>query len=141
MGHRSRFENSKATITPFRGAILGIVALAICWFAVVLLVPLRRPTPPLEPPDVVNDVGRLNRTVVREVIHAQSEAEIRNAILRAGASGMNVTIAGKRHSMGGQTLYPESIAIDMLPFNRIISLDETNKILTVQSGATWSDIQ
>jgi decaprenylphospho-beta-D-ribofuranose 2-oxidase len=128
-------------MTPFKRAIFGVVALAICCLAVVLFVPLYHPTPPLEPPDVVNDVARLNRTVVREVIHAQSEDEIRNAVLRAGASGMKVTIAGKRHSMGGQTLYPDSIAIDMVPFNRIISLDETNKILTVQSGATWSDIQ
>jgi len=128
-------------MTPFKPAILGVVALAICWFVVVLLVPLYRPTPPLEPPDVVNDVARLNRTVVREVIHPRSEDEIRNAVLQAGASRLKVTIAGKRHTMGGQSLYSDSIAIDMLPFDRIISLDEANKILTVQSGATWSDIQ
>jgi decaprenylphospho-beta-D-ribofuranose 2-oxidase len=128
-------------MTPFKRAILGVVALAICWLAVVLLVPLYRPTPPLEPPHAVNDVARLNRTVVREVIHPRSEDEIRNAVLQAGASRVKVTIAGKRHTMGGQTLYPDSIAIDMLHFNGIISLDETNKILTVQSGATWSDIQ
>jgi len=29
----------------------------------------------------------------------------------------------------------------MLRFNKILSLDETSNILTVQSGATWSDIQ
>jgi decaprenylphospho-beta-D-ribofuranose 2-oxidase len=141
MGHRSRLEKFKATMTPFKRAILGVVALAICWLAVVLLAPLYRPTPPHESPDVVNDVARLNRTTVREVIHPRSEDEIRNAVLQAGASGVKVTIAGKRHTMGGQTLYPDSVAIDMLPFNKIISLDETKKILTVQSGATWSDIQ
>src|ERR1700720_2002809 len=107
MRHRSRLEKSKAKMTPFKRAILGVVALAICCLAVVFLVPLYRPTPPLEPLDVVNDVARLNRTVVREVIHAQSEDEIRNAVLQAGTSGMKVTIAGKRHSMGGQTLYPD----------------------------------
>ena len=65
-----------------------------------------------------------------------------NAVLRAAASGAKVTIAGKRHSMGGQTLYPDAIAIDMLRFSKkILSLDETNKILVVQSGATWRDIQ
>jgi FAD/FMN-containing dehydrogenase len=43
--------------------------------------------------------------------------------------------------MGGQTLYRGAVALDMLQFNKILSLDETNKILTVQSGAMWSSIQ
>ena len=121
--------------------LLGIFLLAICWVAVALLFPLYRPTPPPEPPDVVNDVARLNRTQVREVIHPRNEDEIRKAVLEAVTSGVKVTIAGKRHSMGGQTLYSDSIALDMLQFNKILSLDETNKLLAVQSGATWSSIQ
>jgi decaprenylphospho-beta-D-ribofuranose 2-oxidase len=43
--------------------------------------------------------------------------------------------------MGGQTIYPDGLTLDMLGFNRIEYLDEMNKILTVQSGATWRDIQ
>jgi decaprenylphospho-beta-D-ribofuranose 2-oxidase len=43
--------------------------------------------------------------------------------------------------MGGQTLYPEAISIDMLQFNKILSLDIENNILVVQSGTTWRDIQ
>lgn len=61
--------------------------------------------------------------------------------MEAVAKHEKVTIAGKRHSMGGQTIYPDSVALDMLQFNKIISLDEGNKILTVQSGATWNSIQ
>jgi FAD/FMN-containing dehydrogenase len=128
-------------MTLLKRVFLGIAVLAICWAAIVLLFPLYRPTPPIEPPDVVNNVARLNRTVVREILRPTGEDEIRKAILQAATSKVKVTIAGKRHTMGGQTLYPESVAIDMLPFNKIISLDESNKILTVQSGATWSDIQ
>jgi decaprenylphospho-beta-D-ribofuranose 2-oxidase len=121
--------------------LLGIAVLAICCVAVALLLPLHHLTPPPEPADVVNDVARLNRTQVREVIHARSEDDIRNAVLGAVRSGVKVAIAGKRHSMGGQTLYPDAIALDMLQFNKILALDETNKILTVQSGATWNSIQ
>jgi decaprenylphospho-beta-D-ribofuranose 2-oxidase len=120
---------------------LGTAVLAIGYVVVALFLPLFHSTPPPEPLDVVNDVARLNRTSVREVIHATNEDEIRNAVLGAAKNGIKVTIAGKRHSMGGQTLYPDSIALDMLQFNKILSLDETNKILTVQSGATWSSIQ
>jgi FAD/FMN-containing dehydrogenase len=122
-------------------ALLGILVLAICCIAFALVIPLYHPTPPVEPLNIVNDVARLNRTLVREVIHPRNEDEIRNAVLEAAASGVKVTIGGKRHSMGGQTLYPGAVAFDMLQFNKILSLDETNKILTVQSGATWSNIQ
>lgn len=124
-----------------RRATIAVLVLAIGWIAVLLLIPLYHATPPTEPPNIANDVARLNPTVVRELIQPRSEDEIREAILQAGASRAKVTIAGKRHSMGGQTLYPGSIALDMLRFNKILSLDETNKILTVQSGATWSEIQ
>ncbi len=122
--------------------LLGIFVIAISCAAVALLPPLfYHLTPPAEPPDVVNDVSRLNRTSVREVVHPRNEDEIRNAVVRAAQNGVKVTIAGKRHSMGGQTLYAGAVALDMLQFNKILSLDETNKILTVQSGATWSSIQ
>jgi len=128
-------------IRLLKRASLAVLVAAIGWIVVALLIPLYHPTPPDDPSDIVNDVARLNRTAVREVIQPTSEDEIRNAVLRAAASGVKVTIGGKRHSMGGQTLYPDAIALDMLRFNKILSLDETNKILIVQSGATWSDIQ
>jgi decaprenylphospho-beta-D-ribofuranose 2-oxidase len=121
--------------------LLGIFALAIGSVAVALLRPLYQFTPQAEFPNVVNDVARLNPTLVREVIHPKTEDEVRNAVLGATKNGAKVTIAGKRHSMGGQTLYRSAVALDMLQFNKILSLDETNKILTVQSGATWSSIQ
>jgi decaprenylphospho-beta-D-ribofuranose 2-oxidase len=120
---------------------LAALILSIALLAAVLLVPLYHEAPPTESANVVNDAGRLNRTAVREVVQPTTEKEIRDAILRAAASGAKITIAGKRHSMGGQTLYPDAISIDMLRFNKIIALDEQNKILTVQSGATWNDIQ
>jgi len=101
----------------------GLLFLAICCIVVVLL-PLYHPTRPPEPPDVVNDVARLNRTLVREVIHPRNEDEIRKAVLGAATRGVKVTVAGKRHSMGGQTLYPGAVALNMLQFNKILSLDE-----------------
>jgi FAD/FMN-containing dehydrogenase len=88
-----------------------------------------------------NDVAGLNRTLVRNVPQPKTEEEIRNIVSRAVITGAKITIAGRRHSMGGQTLYPDSISIDMLRFNGIRSLDIENKILVVESGATWRDIQ
>jgi decaprenylphospho-beta-D-ribofuranose 2-oxidase len=121
--------------------VLATFVLAFSSLAAVLLFLLYHETPPVESRNVVNDASHLNRTAVQEVIQPTNENEIRDAVLHAAAIGAKVTIAGKRHSMGGQTLYPNSISLDMLRFNKIISLDEQNKILTVQSGATWNDIQ
>jgi hypothetical protein len=56
-------------------------------------------------------------------------------VLGAVSNGAKVTIAGKRPSMGGQTIHAGAVALDMLQFNKTLSLDEPNKILTAQSGA------
>ncbi len=120
---------------------LAALLLAICCIAVSLLSPLYHPKPDTEPSGVENDFSRLNRTTVHAIIRPTTEEQIRDAVQEAAAKGLKVAIAGKRHSMGGQTLYPDAIALDMLGFNKIVSLDDANKILTVQSGATWSDIQ
>jgi len=128
-------------LSAFKRAIFGLLLLAICCIAIALIAPSYHLKPPTEPPDIVNDAARLNRTRVRKVIHPTTENEIRAAVLEATANGVKITIAGKRHSMGGQTLFRDAIVLDMLRFNKIISLDETRKILTLQSGATWNDVQ
>src|SRR5207247_2233540 len=44
-----------------------------------------------------------------------------------------------RNSMGGHTIRPGGIVIDMLPFRKM-ELDEENGMLHVQAGARWKDI-
>lgn len=50
-------------------------------------------------------------------------------------------VSRMQHSQGGQTLYPGGIMLDMKQYKKIIKLDEKKKLITVQSGATWADIQ
>jgi decaprenylphospho-beta-D-ribofuranose 2-oxidase len=119
----------------------GVLLIATCCVAIALLSPLHHSTAPADPQGIANDFSRLNPTAVREVFRPTTEEQVRDAIQEAAAKGLKVAIAGKRHSMGGQTLYPDAIALDMLVFNKIVSLDDATKILTVQSGATWSDVQ
>jgi decaprenylphospho-beta-D-ribofuranose 2-oxidase len=54
---------------------------------------------------------------------------------------LTVSISGQRHSQGGHTYYKDGIVIDMTPYNKILSFDPRGKIITVQAGATWKDIQ
>src|SRR5216684_675234 len=96
------------------------------------------------PAGYVDDVSRMNKVQVAETwdIPAdpqKAEEQLRDLLQRARASGLHVSIAGARHSMGGQTLYPGGIAINMLPF-KAMELDEGENLLHVQAGAKWADV-
>jgi FAD/FMN-containing dehydrogenase len=92
----------------------------------------------------VDDASRLNLTAVAEtwqipVDHADPEQQLADLIERALKENLKVSIAGARHSMGGHTIYPGGIAVDMLPWNKM-QLDAERDILHVQAGASWRDV-
>jgi FAD/FMN-containing dehydrogenase len=96
------------------------------------------------PPGFVDDASRLNETHVAEVWPvpaetAEAEKQLAALLKRAQQQGLKVSIAGARHSMGGHTIHPEGIVVDMLPFRRM-TLGEASDVLTVQAGARWSEI-
>jgi hypothetical protein len=96
------------------------------------------------PPGVVDDASRLNRTRVTEVWDipsdpARAEQQLVDLLRRAAAQKLSVSIAGARHSMGGHTIAPDGLVINMLPFNRM-RLDPDAALLHVQAGARWSEI-
>ena len=88
----------------------------------------------------INDVTGVNRIAVYGVVQITSEDDLRNALLFARQQRLSVSIAGAKHSMGGQEFATNALVLDMRGFNHM-SVDVTNKILTVQSGAIWHDIQ
>lgn len=88
----------------------------------------------------INDASCLNQTPVYGIVQVTTEDDIKNAVMFARENGLKVSIAAVRHSMGGHAFAANAVVLDMLQFNRM-SLDEENKILTMQSGATWHDIQ
>ena len=102
--------------------------------------------PDLEPipAGFADDASRMNRTKVAEVVAveqdpAAAERQLAGLLERARAEGLCVSIAGTRHSMGGHTIYPGGLVIDMLPF-RHMELDAERDILHVQAGARWSEV-
>ena len=52
-----------------------------------------------------------------------------------------VSLAGTRGSQGGQIAYPNGTVIDMTNLSQIKKIDPQNKLITVEAGATWRDIQ
>lgn len=88
----------------------------------------------------INDASCLNRTYVHGTLAIESEADIRDALQYAEENDLKVSIAGVRHSMGGQAFYQNALVLNMMKFNQI-HLDAENQRVRVQSGATWHDIQ
>jgi FAD/FMN-containing dehydrogenase len=91
-----------------------------------------------------NDASHLEETSVAQTWEipddeAAAEAQLAALLQYARTNHLKISIAGARHSMGGHTIYPGGIVIDMLPFNHM-TLDEAHHILPVQAGARWFDI-
>ncbi|MBC8010151.1 MAG: FAD-binding oxidoreductase [Burkholderiales bacterium] len=91
-----------------------------------------------------NDASRLNPNLPAEVVavaadRAEAERQLVALIARATDQRLRVSISGARHSMGGHTLYPGGIVLNMDGFNRL-SLDADRRLLTAGAGARWSEI-
>jgi FAD/FMN-containing dehydrogenase len=96
------------------------------------------------PAGFVDDASRLNTTGVAKVWQSPSsaddaEAQLAQLLQGAHKDKLKISIGGARHSMGGHTIYPGGVTIDMLPWKRM-ELDEAREILYVQAGALWRDV-
>jgi FAD/FMN-containing dehydrogenase len=88
----------------------------------------------------VNDASCLSRTAVFGVVQVKSADDVRKAMAFARARGVKISAAGVKHSMGGHAFSRGGVVLDMTAFNRL-TLDAYRKMITVESGATWHDIQ
>ena len=90
------------------------------------------------PPLVVNDITGLNPVNVTQNVRPTTEQEIVDAVLSTTGP---VSIGGERYSMGGQIAYPDSLHLDLRDYDEVINLDTENKLITVQAGITWKEVQ
>lgn len=92
-------------------------------------------------PLLVTDVARLIPLEVRQVDSVNSVAGIKKILAEAHEKNLKVSISGSKHSQGGHTYYQDGVVLDMSSYNKILSLDVANKIVRVQAGAKWKDVQ
>lgn len=90
-----------------------------------------------------NDASGLNLTKVDSIIDVPNSKEeivkqLKGIIEYSKINKVPISIAGAKHSMGGHTMYPNGIVINMKPYNEM-QLDTINNILTIGSGALWED--
>lgn len=96
------------------------------------------------PPGYANDASRMNITPVREVRRVpadptQAERQLVALLSEARHNGWRVAIAGARHSMGGHTIYPGGVVVDVTPLAHM-ELDAAANTLHVGAGAFWRDV-
>jgi FAD/FMN-containing dehydrogenase len=133
------------------GIVRGVVLLLGCFVTVVvvglLLVALYTRTNPLAAKlsreqantakHIVNDVTELNPIQTQGIIVPLTNEDIIEAV----QTHEKVSIGGGRNSMGGQTATESAVQLDMRQFTKVLAFSTTTKEITVQTGATWHDIQ
>ncbi|MBD1431008.1 FAD-binding oxidoreductase [Sphingobacterium litopenaei] len=95
------------------------------------------------PNGYTNDASRQNLTKIVSIIHVEKEEEkfilqLQSILKLAKERRLPVSIAGGKFSMGGHTMYPNGIVINMLPYNKI-SIDTMTNTMKIGAGATWSE--
>lgn len=88
----------------------------------------------------INDVSCLNQTPVYGIVRIKTIEDIQNAVLYAKKNNLKISIAGARHSMGGQAFAHNALILDMVDYNKAV-LDESHQWVTVESGMLWHDLQ
>lgn len=87
---------------------------------------------------IINDVTHLNPVVVADVFRPTSTEELQEKVRTTTGP---VSVGGGRFSMGGQTASPHSLNIDMRGLNQVIHFSKAERIIKVQTGIRWCDIQ
>lgn len=89
----------------------------------------------------VTDFGKLYPTSVTKIEYPQTTHDVQAIVLNARKNNKTISIAGARHSEGGQSNAQDSINVDMLSMNKLIDLDAEHKRVKVQAGMTWEQLQ
>ena len=87
------------------------------------------------------DVARLAPARVVGISDVQRVEQLQAVIRDAKTRKLKVSIAGSRHSQGGHTYTAGGLVLNMRGFNRIRAIDSSAMTVTVESGATWDEVQ
>jgi FAD/FMN-containing dehydrogenase len=92
-------------------------------------------------PLLAADVARLAPARVDRVDEIRDVAQLQALLREARERGLKVSISGSRHSQGGHTYTAGGVVLNMRGFNRVRAIDTVALTVTVESGATWDEVQ
>jgi FAD/FMN-containing dehydrogenase len=88
-----------------------------------------------------HDVSRLETIHVDRIVQIHTTNDILKSINHARGNRLKVSIAGARHSEGGQAYVTGGIVLDMKSYRKVLRIDPSARVITIQSGGTWADVQ
>src|SRR5580765_8480513 len=139
-------SRTRRTFKYSAGSLLLAAALAVSRPAVFLgWVWWHDPAAPLSAAAAgSNDASGLSPNQPGEVIPvaespAEAEQQLVALVARARATGLRISISGASHSMGGHTMYPGALVLNMLPFHGL-NIDPEGRVLHAGAGARWADV-
>ncbi len=92
-------------------------------------------------PLLAADVARIAPARVAAVAAARDVEQMQAVLRDARRRGLKVSVAGSRHSQGGHTYAAGGVVLNMRTFNRVLAIDTITPAVTVESGATWDEVQ
>lgn len=95
------------------------------------------------PKSYTNDASGLSMTKIDSIIDVPNSkdeiiSQLKEVVKYSKINKIPISIAGAKHSMGGHTMYPNGIVVNMRPYKKM-QIDTINNILTIGSGALWED--
>ncbi|MFC0512667.1 FAD-binding protein [Mucilaginibacter angelicae] len=87
---------------------------------------------------IIDDVTHLNPVVVSKVLRPKSVDELCQMVKDTNGQ---ISTGGGRFSMGGQTASTQSVHIDMRGMNQVLEYSTEQKLIKVEAGIRWCDIQ
>jgi decaprenylphospho-beta-D-ribofuranose 2-oxidase len=94
-----------------------------------------------EDPLLRTDVARLAPARVARVDTVRQVDQLRTILRDARQRKLKVSISGSRHSQGGHTYTAGGVVLNMRGYNRVLAIDPVATTITVESGATWDEVQ
>jgi FAD/FMN-containing dehydrogenase len=89
----------------------------------------------------VNDIhSQLNSALVQQIVTPGSFDECCDILRNARQSGKVISVAGGRHSMGGQQFADGSVLIDTRSLNRVLGFDRERGLIDVEAGIEWPEL-
>jgi FAD/FMN-containing dehydrogenase len=135
----SRISNDKQVIHKnpwFLGMVVCVFVICVLWN-----IPIEKRKYGISQSNLTTDYTGLLPERIERMVQVGDRTEIQRIVKEANEKGRHISIAGLQHSQGGHTYYKDSVVLDMKSFNKILEIDEQNKTIKVESGATWEDVQ
>ncbi len=88
---------------------------------------------------LLDDVSRLSATLVARLVMPLTPDDVFDALEWAQSRGVTVAARGTKHSMGGHSISPHGLSLDMQHVNAV-SFDPASQTCRCGAGALWADV-